>query len=105
MAPETTKTQAGGNDGAGLGDVACCHAVDTRVSTRNSPEKQSLVPSQRQRRLAEKVHALGSLPLAYLFAQLAAGADVAETVERYAGLPGDFIKIYGADAIGRIFSR
>lgn len=67
------------------------------MASKTSDPARALIPTPRMRRLAEKIHELGPLPLAYMLAELAAGAEVVATAEGYARLPGSFIRAYGAD--------
>jgi hypothetical protein len=53
----------------------------------------------RLRCLAPRVHALGEGPLYHLLRELAAGAPVLPTVERYARLPADLIHAYRGDRL------
>jgi hypothetical protein len=57
------------------------------------------LPDARLRHLAPKVHALGPRPLFELLRELRDGANLAATVESYAKLPGDFIRMLGGDKI------
>jgi len=45
--------------------------------------------------LAGRIHDLGPRPLFEMLRELDQGADLAETIERYARLPGDFIRQHG----------
>jgi hypothetical protein len=49
----------------------------------------------RFRRQVEAVHTLGPFALACLLEEIAAGADLHETVAAYARLPADFIQVLG----------
>lgn len=49
----------------------------------------------RIQRLAVQLHGLGPQPLAYFIEEIAHGADLRQTLERYARLPADFIRAYG----------
>jgi hypothetical protein len=64
------------------------------------------VPRARLRRLARQIHPLGERPLAELFIQLAEGAPLLATLERYARLEalGDFIRANGGDRLTRLRS-
>lgn len=53
----------------------------------------------RLRYLAPRVHRLGEAPLFHLLRELAAGAEVLPTVERYARLPADLIHAYHGDRL------
>ena len=53
----------------------------------------------RLRCLAPRVHDLGAGPLYHLLRELAAGAPLLPTVERYAALPSDLIKAYRGDRL------
>ena len=53
----------------------------------------------RLRFLAERIHRLGPRPLFELFRELDAGANFAERAEKYARLPGDFIRNHGGDRL------
>jgi hypothetical protein len=97
MAHETSKASTAAN-GDALGNVAHDQAINIRDITPAPPQfNNALIPSPNLRRRAEKVHDLGPLPLAYLFAEILAGVNVDEAIDRYAALPGDFIAACGAD--------
>jgi hypothetical protein len=51
----------------------------------------------RFRRQLEAIHSQGPVVMAYLVEELAAGADLRETVATYAALPAEFIRTYGGD--------
>jgi hypothetical protein len=53
----------------------------------------------RLRYLAPRVHRLGEAPLFHLLRELAAGAALLPTVERYAALPSDLIRAYRGDRL------
>jgi hypothetical protein len=59
----------------------------------------SKIPNVRLRQLARRLHALGPRPLYELLRELDAGADLGERLERYAGLPADFIAAWGGDVM------
>jgi hypothetical protein len=50
------------------------------------------IPDARLRHLARRLHALGERPLYEFIREVVAGRDLIEHLERYADLPGDFIK-------------
>jgi len=52
----------------------------------------ALIPRERLRQLARRIHALGPRPLYELLRELEADAPLHERLERYAALPADFIK-------------
>jgi hypothetical protein len=58
-------------------------------------------PDVRLIHLAERLHQLGPGVLAYLLAELEAGADVRIRAERYAALPADFIRANGGSHIAK----
>ena len=61
--------------------------------------EDTLIPRERLRHLARRIHRLGERPLYELLAELSAGADLSTTLERYARLPADFIAAFGGDAL------
>jgi len=58
-----------------------------------------LLPPARLRHLARRIHHLGERPLYELFVELDAGANLAESLERYAALPADFIAACRGDKL------
>jgi hypothetical protein len=73
---------------AGLGDVDQRHADDARADSTSRLRFQ---------RLVERLHDLGPGGLSYFLREVDRGADVLDTLEIYAALPGDLIRAYGAD--------
>ena len=59
----------------------------------------ALIPRERLRQLARRIHALGPRPLYELLRDLEAGAPLHERLERYAALPADFIKALDGDRL------
>jgi hypothetical protein len=55
--------------------------------------------SPRLRNLAQRIHCLGDRPLFELFAELAAGADLFDTLERYARLDPFIVAALGGDLL------
>jgi hypothetical protein len=53
----------------------------------------------RLRACAPRIHNLGEAPLYYLLRELATGAPLLPTVERYARLPADLIRAYAGDKL------
>lgn len=70
--------------------------LHTRVAVRTAHQP---IPRERLQHLARRVHRLGERPLFELLAELDAGADLGERLERYAVLPADFIKAFGGDVL------
>jgi hypothetical protein len=79
---------------AGLGKMSSFRADNPQNS---SPQNFLQAPrfDQRFRRDVEAVHALGPYVLSCLLEEIASGADLPVTVERYARLDGDFIAAHG----------
>jgi hypothetical protein len=71
------------------------------VPLRRRPPSTPLASSTelRLRCLAPRIHALGEGPLFYLLREIAGGANVVDTAERYARLPADLIRAYGGDRL------
>ena len=65
----------------------------------NSPQRP--VPQAgngaRRKLLVSRYHALGPYPLWHFLRAIEAGAPIWRTIEEYAALDADFIKIYGGD--------
>lgn len=53
---------------------------------------------QRLRRLVELVHGLGPAPMLHLLREIATGADLESTLQRYADLPSSFVRAVGGDS-------
>jgi hypothetical protein len=65
--------------------------------------RQHNIPLSRLRYLAGQIHSLGPRPLYELLHELARGADLASSLERYAGLEplAEFIAHLGGDQLPR----
>lgn len=77
------------------------HKVDDIV--RRASLRRMAPDRARVSHLAGKIHRQGPQPLAYLFQELGAQADIVPLLERYAALPADFIRELGGDRISRGF--
>ena len=58
-----------------------------------------MIPAQRIRLLAQRLHDLGPRPLAEYLMEIVNGCDAVERLEVYARLPGDFISANGGDRL------
>ncbi len=92
----TNETRRAGLGAAGLLDIDCLAAVDTRVFNRHLVQNQTLDRAQR-RILVARLHLLGPAPLAYFLEEIERGASAHETLMTYASPPPDFIRLYGGD--------
>jgi hypothetical protein len=70
-------------------------------ASRPPSQGAARIPRERLACLTRAIHRLGPRPLLELFVELAAGAELQRTLERYAGLAryGDFIKQLGGDRL------
>jgi hypothetical protein len=48
---------------------------------------------------AEQLHALGTLPLFHFLAEILAGRDITETLNRYTALDPEVVRELGADSV------
>jgi hypothetical protein len=72
----------------GLGNVNRQAADDTRESNPSPIKLQSL---------AQRLHALGPVPLFHFLDEVERGEELRSTLETYAELPADLIKAYHGD--------
>jgi hypothetical protein len=86
MASKTTNPARG--KASGLGNVNRQAADDTR---RYNPSRTRL------QRLAQRLHALGPVPLFHFLDEVERGEELRSTLETYAELPADLIKAYHGD--------
>jgi hypothetical protein len=63
------------------------------------PSVPNRLPDGKLIKSAERLHALGSLPLAYFLAELAAGGDLNETLAQYLALTPELVQGVGADSV------
>jgi hypothetical protein len=74
-----------------------CPADRLKGRQHASASRRTATARVRRQRLAEQVHELGPAPMLHLLEEIARGADLDERLERYAGLPADFIRVLGGD--------
>lgn len=48
---------------------------------------------------AERLHALGALPLFHFLTEILAGRDITETLSRYTALDPEVVRMLGADSV------
>ena len=64
-----------------------------------APSQDARLAPERLAFLAWRVHALGGRPLLELLRELERGAELHRALEKYAGLPADFIRAHGGDRL------
>jgi hypothetical protein len=62
-------------------------------------QNAGLVPRERLRYLAGRLHRLGPRPLFEFLSEIERGAPLIERLERYAALDSDFIRAHGGDRL------
>ena len=79
--------------------LSCAEADNAKIAlNRLQPQAQrEIVARLRRQRLVECLHRRGPAPLFHLLTDLDAGKPLWPTVEEYAALPADFIKVLGGD--------
>jgi hypothetical protein len=99
MSQSNETRRAGG--AAGFGKMSFCRC-DNSENNCQQPHLSSAAHAQsrarlRRQRHVECLHRLGLAPLFHLLTDLDAGKPLWPTVEEYAALPADFIKVLGGD--------
>ena len=74
------------------------HTIRCGRHIRNHDSPETIL---RLKQLAPRLHALGEAPIFHLLSELAAGADLLPTLERYARLPAEFIRVNGGARLSR----
>jgi hypothetical protein len=64
----------------------CCDR--TRIATENELQQK-----------AERLHALGPLPLFHFVSEILSGSDITETLNKYTALDPDVVRKLGADSV------
>lgn len=70
-------------------------ALANGFNDNHSTSQDARLAPERLAFLARRVHALGERPLLELLRELERGAELHSTLERYGGLPADFIAEWG----------
>jgi len=74
------------------------HTIRCGRHIRNHDSPETIL---RLKQLAPRLHALGEAPIFHFLSELAAGADLLPTLERYARLPAEFIRVSGGARLSR----
>jgi hypothetical protein len=62
-------------------------------------DRSRLSAENELQRTAERLHALGSLPLFHFLAEIVGGRDITETLNRYTALDPEVVRSLGADSV------
>jgi hypothetical protein len=82
---------------AGPFDASDLGTTNSAKFTKLAHKSQANSRVARRRLLVTKLHRLGPASLSHFINNIERGEHIAETLERYAALPADFIRAYGGD--------